>query len=87
MWIITKKKIFFLLLRVLKVTDDLMTSSKALGAEVLMQLLKNYCRNKDIKTAITVGVVGLPNVGKSSLINSLKRSKACGVGATPGFTK
>lgn len=75
------------MLRVLKVTDDLMTSSKALGAEVLMQLLKNYCRNKDIKTAITVGVVGLPNVGKSSLINSLKRSKACGVGATPGFTK
>lgn len=73
--------------KVLKVTDDLMTSSKALGAEVLMQLLKNYCRNKDIKTAITVGVVGLPNVGKSSLINSLKRSKACGVGATPGFTK
>lgn len=78
---------FFILFRVLKVTDDLMTSSKALGAEVLMQLLKNYCRNKDIKTAITVGVVGLPNVGKSSLINSLKRSKACGVGATPGFTK
>lgn len=64
-----------------------MTSSKALGADVLMQLLKNYCRNKDIKTAISVGVVGLPNVGKSSLINSLKRSKACGVGATPGFTK
>lgn len=84
---ITKMIFFFILLRVLKVTDDLMTSSKALGAEVLMQLLKNYCRNKDIKTAITVGVVGLPNVGKSSLINSLKRSKACGVGATPGFTK
>ena len=32
-------------------------------------------------------MVGLPNVGKSSLINSLKRSKACGVGATPGVTK
>ena len=34
-----------------------------------------------------MGVVGLPNVGKSSLINSLKRSKACVVGATPGVTK
>jgi hypothetical protein len=28
-----------------------------------------------------------PNVGKSSLINSLKRSKVVGVGATPGFTR
>ena len=32
-------------------------------------------------------LLGLPNVGKSSIINSLKRSKACLVGATPGITK
>lgn len=73
--------------RIFKSSQDLLESSRCLGADVLLQLLKNYCRNKDIKTAITVGVVGLPNVGKSSLINSLKRSKSCGVGATPGFTK
>ncbi|NXC36566.1 NSN1 protein, partial [Campylorhamphus procurvoides] len=30
---------------------------------------------------------GYPNVGKSSLINSLKRSRVCGVGATPGVTR
>ena len=71
----------------MKINEDVMHTSKCLGADVLMQLLKNYCRNKDIKTTITVGVVGLPNVGKSSLINSMKRSKSCGVGATPGFTK
>ena len=31
--------------------------------------------------------MGLPNVGKSSLINSLKRSRAAQVGNMPGVTK
>lgn len=66
---------------------DLLTSSACIGADTLLKLLGNYCRNKDIKTAITVGIVGFPNVGKSSIINSLKRCKACTVGATPGVTK
>lgn len=65
----------------------MLTSSECLGADQLVKLLKNYCRNANIKTSITVGVIGYPNVGKSSVINSLKRSKVCGVGSTPGFTK
>merc|ERR1712179_892174 len=71
----------------MKSTDAVIHTSKCVGADTLMALLGNYCRNKDIKTSIRVGVVGLPNVGKSSLINSLKRSKACSVGSTPGVTK
>ena len=61
-------------------------TSECVGALALLQLLKNYCRNAGIKTSITVGVVGYPNVGKSSLINSLKRSRVCKVGAAPGVT-
>jgi len=69
-----------------KATEGILNSGKCLGASTLMQLLKNYCRNRDVKTAINVGIIGYPNVGKSSIINSLKRSRVAGVGATPGFT-
>jgi len=68
-----------------------MTSlSTAVGTENLMNILKNYARvdgDKQSKGLITVGVVGFPNVGKSSLINSLKKSKAAATGNTPGITK
>merc|ERR1712137_1059231 len=70
-----------------KASNSLLNTNECLGAATLLQLLKNYSRSRDIKTAITVGIIGYPNVGKSSLINSLNRSKVVGVGATPGFTK
>lgn len=60
--------------------------STCIGAGQLMEILKKYCMSLNLKTAINVGIIGYPNVGKSSLINSLKRSKAVGVGSTPGFT-
>ncbi|CAK5111129.1 unnamed protein product [Meloidogyne enterolobii] len=62
-------------------------SSKCVGADLVMKLLGNYCRVKDIKTSIRVGVIGFPNVGKSSVINSLKRKRSCQTGATPGLTR
>lgn len=65
----------------LKGTD----TKKSVGVGDLMGLLGNWARGE--AGGITVGVVGMPNVGKSSLINSLKRSKACNVGAKPGVTR
>ena len=47
---------------------------------VVMHLLIRVCNDCTL-------CIGLPNVGKSSVINSLKRRKTCGVGACPGVTK
>nr|GMD75998.1 guanine nucleotide-binding protein-like NSN1 [Ipomoea batatas] len=68
-------------------TNNLLQTSDCLGAETLIKLLKNYSRSHEIKKSITVGIIGLPNVGKSSLINSLKRSHVVNVGSTPGLTR
>lgn len=69
---------------------DAATSSVPVGMDGLLQLLKNYARTGagggKAKTTIVVGIVGYPNVGKSSIINALKRSRAVGVSPRPGFT-
>jgi len=57
-------------------------SAKASSA--LLHVLKSL---KQPSQTLVVGVIGYPNVGKSSVINSLKRSKVCPVGAEPGWTK
>ena len=67
--------------------EKILNSNKAVGIEELLNILKNYSRtDSNIKTNINVGVIGYPNVGKSSLINSLTRDKKAGVSNTPGFT-
>lgn len=64
--------------------EELLDSSKAVGADKLLELVKNYCRGN---SSITLGVVGYPNVGKSSVINSLTKRKSAGVSSLPGFTR
>lgn len=53
-------------------------TTQCVGAGSLFKLISNYC--KDQETPIVVGVVGYPNVGKRSIINSLRKAKARGVG-------
>jgi nuclear GTP-binding protein len=74
-----------------EMVEAMLSGGKAVGTDNLVQLLKNYCRNetstrKD-KHSIIVGVIGFPNVGKSSLINSIKRSRVASTGNLPGVTK
>ena len=68
--------------------EEVLKSNKAIGGEELLNMLKNYSRtDSGNKSSIVVGVIGIPNVGKSSIINSLTRGKNVGVSNTPGFTK
>lgn len=60
-------------------------------SETLFRALKTYAHAAQMKRAITVGVIGYPNVGKSSVINALtsrlgNRGTACPVGAEAGVT-
>lgn len=43
--------------------------------------------SKGSKTPISVGIIGYPNAGKSSLINTLRRKSVCKVAPIPGETK
>ena len=62
-------------------------------SETLLRALKSYAATKQMKRSIAVGVIGYPNVGKSSVINALTsrlnkgaQSSACPVGSEAGVT-
>lgn len=57
-------------------------SSETKGLNELMSFIKS-----NLGTTGKVGVVGYPNVGKSSIVNCLIGTKAAGVSSTPGFTR
>ncbi|XP_068264514.1 guanine nucleotide-binding protein-like 3 [Nyctibius grandis] len=64
---------------------DLSRTTERFGSKCLLKLLQEHVKTQN--KAIQVGVVGFPNVGKSSMINSLKGVRACNVGLARGVTK
>lgn len=70
---------------------DLLTSNITIILNKTEEMMKDYfakLEEKGLKKrAIRVLVMGVPNAGKSTLINRLAGSKKAGVGAKPGFTK
>jgi nuclear GTP-binding protein len=57
------------------------------GKGSLIQLLRQFSRLHKDRQQISVGFIGYPNVGKSSIINTLKAKKVCKVAPIPGETK
>ncbi|KAI1499298.1 P-loop containing nucleoside triphosphate hydrolase protein [Biscogniauxia marginata] len=61
-------------------------------ASTLLKSLKSFAASKQLKRAVSVGVIGYPNVGKSSVINALlsrlggRGKAACPAGAEAGVT-
>ncbi|KAJ8403205.1 hypothetical protein AAFF_G00354220 [Aldrovandia affinis] len=69
-------------------TSSFHNSSRLLHKDQLLAAFKNAHSGAKLKEGqITVGLVGYPNVGKSSTINTLLRNKKVSVSATPGHTK
>lgn len=57
------------------------------GKGALINLLRQFSKLHADKKQISVGLVGYPNVGKSSVINALRSKKVCKVAPIAGETK
>ena len=61
--------------------------TQAFGKGALISLLRQFGKLHEDKKQISCGIIGYPNVGKSSVINTLISKKSCKVAPIPGETK
>src|SRR3989344_1886076 len=61
------------------------SGTKKTGLNFLLQEIKKKALS--VNAQQIVGVLGYPNVGKSSIINSMKGRKSAGTSSEAGFTK
>ncbi|KAL0934723.1 nucleolar gtp-binding protein [Colletotrichum truncatum] len=57
------------------------------GKGSLIELLRQYAKLHSERKQISVGLIGYPNVGKSSIVNTLRKKKVATVAPIPGETK
>jgi nuclear GTP-binding protein len=57
------------------------------GKGALIQLLRQFGKIHKDRKQISVGFIGYPNTGKSSVINALRKKKVCNVAPIAGETK
>uniref|UniRef100_A0A8C2E4B4 Nucleolar GTP-binding protein 2 n=1 Tax=Cyprinus carpio TaxID=7962 RepID=A0A8C2E4B4_CYPCA len=61
--------------------------TNSFGKGSLIQLLRQFGKLHSDKKQISIGFIGYPNVGKSSVINTLRSKKVCNVAPLAGETK
>lgn len=61
--------------------------SKPFGKLSLLRLFKQFDKFHRDKKTISIGFIGYPNVGKSSVINTMKSKQVCKAAPIPGETK
>lgn len=68
--------------------SNFVSSSRILSRSELIEVFHTiHTKKRVLEKLVTIGMVGYPNVGKSSTINSLMQEKKVPVSATPGKTK
>uniref|UniRef100_A0A915K5W3 Nucleolar GTP-binding protein 2 n=1 Tax=Romanomermis culicivorax TaxID=13658 RepID=A0A915K5W3_ROMCU len=61
--------------------------NNSFGKGALINLLRQFGKLHNDKQQISIGFIGYPNVGKSSIINTLRKKKVCNVAPLAGETK
>ncbi|XP_029471652.1 large subunit GTPase 1 homolog isoform X2 [Rhinatrema bivittatum] len=69
-------------------SKEICNSSHLVQSKELLEIFRAAHKGAKVKEGeITIGLVGYPNVGKSSTINTILGNKKVSVSATPGHTK
>ncbi|RMY72589.1 hypothetical protein D0863_04408 [Hortaea werneckii] len=61
--------------------------TNSFGKGTLISLLRQFSALHANRKQISVGFIGYPNTGKSSIINTLRKKKVCATAPIPGETK